>query len=66
MSFKVKPAREGLIVLDPANYMPLPAEGAEVPQTTYWKRRLRAGDVVPVESVKAAAARPSRSSSTQE
>ncbi len=28
----------------------LPAEGASVPMTLYWLRRLRSGDVVPVES----------------
>ncbi len=42
----VKPSREGLIVLVPATKQPLPPEGAEVPRTTYWMRRRRAGDVV--------------------
>lgn len=26
-------------------YKPLPPEGAEVPDTTYWNRRLKSGDV---------------------
>ncbi len=44
----VKPSREGLIVLEPSSKQPLPAEGKEVSRTTYWLRRLRAGDVVEV------------------
>ena len=42
----VKPAREGLKVLVPSTKQALPPEGMEVPRTTYWLRRLRAGDVV--------------------
>lgn len=42
----VKPGREGLIVLVPVTKQALPPEGAEVPRTTYWMRRLRSGDVV--------------------
>jgi hypothetical protein len=42
---QVRP-RSGLLVRDPANPpIPLPAEGAEVPRTTYWLRRLAKGDV---------------------
>lgn len=32
-------------VLDPRSKRPLPATGREVPETTYWIRRLRCGDV---------------------
>jgi hypothetical protein len=43
----VKPAA-GLLVRDPVNREPLPASGREVPETDYWMRRLRDGDVVKV------------------
>lgn len=48
---KVKPAREGLRVLDPADSMkPLPVEGKEVGDfDSYWHRRILDGDVVKVE-----------------
>lgn len=49
----VKP-KDGLVVRDPATKRALPAEGAEVPETGYWMRRLRDGDVV--ESTPAAPA----------
>lgn len=42
----VKPAEPGAIVRDPANRRPLLAEGAEVPETMFWRRRLMHGDVV--------------------
>lgn len=42
---KVKP-KPGLLVRDPDTYQPLPREGAEVPDTPHWRRRLAAGDVV--------------------
>jgi hypothetical protein len=45
---KVAPAKPGLIVRDPITLKPLPEEGAEVESTTYWKRRLKVGDVVAV------------------
>lgn len=43
-------------VLHPATRQPIPAEGIEVPEDTYWLRRVRCGDVVvlvppPVEVV---------------
>lgn len=40
----VKP-KDGLSVRDPVKGSPLPAEGAEVPDNTFWRRRLRDGDV---------------------
>ena len=41
----VKPA-PGRLVRDPVSKRPLPAEGAEVPENTYWIRRLACGDVI--------------------
>jgi hypothetical protein len=41
----VKPA-PGLLVRDDVSKVRLPAEGREVPETSYWVRRLRCGDVV--------------------
>jgi hypothetical protein len=38
--------QEGLLVRDPERGCHLPAEGATVPLTPYWRRRLRDGDVV--------------------
>lgn len=51
---RVKP-RAGYVVRDPARpSTPLPAEGADVPRTPYWMRRLAKGDVElapePIES----------------
>lgn len=47
---KVKPA-EGRAVRDPRSYALLPAEGKEVNERDmYWARRLRDGDVVPVDT----------------
>jgi len=46
---RVRPA-PGLLVRDPAQpRAPLPPEGREVPDTAYWRRRLRRGDVVPCD-----------------
>jgi hypothetical protein len=43
----VKPA-PGLLVRDPTTKFPLPPEGREVVLSSYWQRRLKDGDVVPV------------------
>lgn len=53
----VVPARPGLLVADPARGDYLPAAGREVPQSSYWMRRLRDGDVLSPEDA-AAAGRP--------
>jgi hypothetical protein len=34
------------VVRDPIDLSPLPAEGREVPATSFWMRRLRDGDVI--------------------
>lgn len=44
---KVKPA-EGRAVRDPVKRTLLPADGADVTLDTFWRRRLRDGDVVEV------------------
>ena len=45
-----KPARPDLKVLDPVTLKPLPADGAEVEETSsYWARRIQDGDVVAVD-----------------
>lgn len=43
-TFFLKP-KSGLTVIDPATRKPLAADGAEVSDTTYWRRRLADGDV---------------------
>jgi len=42
----VKPAADGLVVPDPDTHRSLKAEGEWKPETMYWVRRLRDGDVV--------------------
>jgi Protein of unknown function (DUF2635) len=41
----VKPAA-GLVIPDPDRHDVLPPEGRDVPETDFWLRRLRDGDVV--------------------
>lgn len=43
----VKPAK-GLAVRDPMLLDLLPPEGRDVPDTDYWHRRLRDGDVIEI------------------
>ena len=52
----VKP-NNGLSVRCPVRGEPLPKDGAEVPENTFWHRRLKDGDVslVPEKGVKNAA-----------
>ncbi len=52
----VKPVEH--TVLDPHTLAPVPAEGAEVPPTAYWLRRLRDGDLVETEAPKPTEAAP--------
>lgn len=42
----VKPARAGETIRDPHTKRALPAEGGRVPDSSFWLRRLRDGDVV--------------------
>jgi hypothetical protein len=46
---RIRPAVPGAIVRDPETKRPLPPEGADVAETSYWLRRLRSRDVVLVE-----------------
>lgn len=45
----VKPADPAAVIRDPNTKVQLPAEGAEVPENTFWTRRLLAGDVVRID-----------------
>lgn len=56
-TIKVRPARPGDLVPDPAAaFAPIPETGVLVPATnTYWARRIQAGDVVVVEEAEPAA-----------
>ncbi len=46
---KVKPADPTAVIRDPHTRLPLPAEGAEVPENVFWTRRVLAGDVVRID-----------------
>lgn len=66
MRLSVRPAREGLVIRDPRTKRPLPAEGGEVPDTTYWRRRLRSGDVVELQPPRVPAAPAPALAATEE
>ncbi len=51
----VKPL-DGLTVRDPRSRVPLPADGVEVPETSFWLRRLRDKSIAIAEPAAAAAA----------
>jgi hypothetical protein len=55
---RVKPAIPGAMVRDPVTKMPLPADGAEVQENSFWIRRLRDGDVVRVDNASSTDAVP--------
>ncbi len=55
---RVKPANPGAVIRDPQTKRRLPDEGASVPDTNFWHRRVRAGDVVLVEEEPAAREAP--------
>jgi hypothetical protein len=44
----LKPAQAGLSILDDVTGAPLPQEGATVPKSKYWVRRVIDGDAVEV------------------
>lgn len=54
----IKPASPGLIVRQPRNGRPLPAEGAEVDYNGYWMRRMAEGSVVKATPPKKSKAKP--------
>lgn len=42
----LRPYAADMVVRDPVTKRALPAQGAHVPDSAYWRRRLQAGDVV--------------------
>jgi len=46
---RVRPA-EGRAVRDPLTKQLLPADGRDVPDNSFWRRRLRDGDVVAADA----------------
>jgi hypothetical protein len=54
MKIFVKP-KEGLVIRRPDNGRVLSAEGEEVPQSTFWQRRINEGDVIEGKAPVAAA-----------
>lgn len=52
---RVKPTNPAAIIRDPHTKRVLAAEGAEVPDSNFWIRRLNAGEVVLVEDAPAQA-----------
>jgi hypothetical protein len=59
MKLHIRPAT-GLRIRDPRTRQLLPDEGARVPATTFWRRRLRDDDVVLVEEKPAVKKPPSK------
>lgn len=45
---RVKPVDPNAVIRDPHTKRQLPAEGGEVPENSFWTRRLLAGEVVRV------------------
>lgn len=56
----VRPGFPGAIVRDPHTRRRLPAAGGHVPDNTYWRRRLREGDVILVVPEPSKAFAPAR------
>ncbi len=52
---KVKPVDPNAVIRDPITKLALPAEGGEVPENTFWTRRLMAGEVTRIDQPAAAA-----------
>lgn len=48
-TMRVRPARDGLRVIDPRTRRPIDSAGVDVPADGYWTRRLQQGDVVLVD-----------------
>ena len=57
---KVKPVNSAAMIRDPITKRALPTEGGDVPESNFWIRRLRAGEVVRIDqpAVAAPAAQP--------
>lgn len=41
--------KPGLVIRDPADGQPLPAQGKAIGWSSYWQRRLDAGDIEPTD-----------------
>jgi hypothetical protein len=50
----VKPVDPAAVIRDPHTLRQLPAEGGEVPESSFWIRRLLDGDVIRVDNDRAA------------
>jgi hypothetical protein len=50
---KVKPVDPAAVIRDPHTRQPLPAEGGDVPENSFWIRRLLAGEVVRLDEIAA-------------
>ncbi|MCE8004224.1 DUF2635 domain-containing protein [Halomonas sp. MCCC 1A11081] len=61
----MKPAREGLVVRQPHNGRPLPAEGDWVEWSGYWMRRTAEGSVVKAAPPKQIKAKPTPAAANQ-
>lgn len=48
---KVRPARSNYIIRDPLTRVPLPHGGKNVPNNSFWRRRIKAGDVIEVKDL---------------
>lgn len=46
---RVKPADPDVVIRDPHTKRALPAEGGDVPDSSFWNRRLRSGEVVRID-----------------
>lgn len=57
---KIKPTKPEVLIPYEGTLVMLPVEGADVPDNQYWRRRLRDGDVVPVEAPTPRPAAPQR------
>ncbi len=45
----VRPSKEGIVIRDPRTKKKLPPEGARVPDTSFWRRRILSGEVILME-----------------
>ncbi len=52
---KVKPVDPKAVIRDPQTKLALPAEGGEVPENSFWTRRLMQGEVTRIDQPAAAA-----------
>jgi Protein of unknown function (DUF2635) len=50
---RAKPVDPDAVIRDPVTQRQLPAEGGEVPDTSFWRRRLLAGEIELVDEQQA-------------